>query len=140
MRRLTIPLLLLLNTVLFSFLAHAEYAVIVHPDVKMNLSQQDVERIFLAKTKTFPEGKIATPVNRQEGEKIRVTFDHRVIGKNQSQMKSYWAKLIFTGKAVPLKQLSSDQEVMEFVANHPGAIGYVDVDSADDSVRVLFSF
>lgn len=139
MRRLTIRLLLLI-TGLFSFLAYAEYAVIVHPDVKVDLSQQDVERIFLAKTKTFPDGEVATPVNRKEGEKIRITFDHRVIGKNESQMKSYWAKLIFTGKAVPLKQLGSDQEIMEFVANLPGAIGYVDADNVDDSVRVLFSF
>ena len=55
-------------------------------------------------------------------------------------MKSYWAKLIFTGKVVPVKQLSSDREVMEYVANHSGSIGYVDANNADSSVRVLFGF
>lgn len=140
MRRHTTQLLLLLITGLFSLLAQAENVIIVHPGIKIDLSQQDVERIFLGKTKTFPGGATAVPVNRQEGEKIRVAFDHRILGKNESQMKSYWAKLIFTGKAVPLKQLSSDKEVMEFVARHPGAIGYVNTDSTDDSVIVLFSF
>lgn len=140
MRRLTLRLLLLLTAGLSSLPALAEYVIIVHPDTNVNLTQQDVERIFLAKTKTFPQGGIATPVNCLEGEKIRVTFDQRVIGKNESQMKSYWAKLIFTGKALPIKQLSCDREIVEFVAKHPGAIGYVDINSADNSVRKLFSF
>lgn len=140
MRKFTTQLLLLLTTSLFSLLTQAQNVIIVHPGVQIDLSQQDVERLFLAKTKTFPDGGVAVPVNRQEGEKIKVAFDHRILGKNESQMKSYWAKLIFTGKAVPFKQLNSDQEVMEFVANHPGAIGYVDAANADDSVKVLFSF
>lgn len=140
MRQLTTQLLLLLTTSLFSLLAQAENAIIVHPDIQVDLSQQDVERIFLAKSKTFPDGSAAIPVNQLEGEKIRVAFDQGILGKNESQMKSYWAKLIFTGKAVPLKQLTSDQEVMAYVASNPGAIGYVNIDSVDDSVRVLFSF
>lgn len=140
MRILACKLLLLLSAGAFSLYGHTEYVVIVNPDVNTELSQQDVERLFLAKTKTFPDGSGAVPVNQQEESAIRVTFDSRINGKSEAQMKSYWAKLIFTGKAIPVKQLGSDQEILEFVANHPGAIGYIDAANVDDSVKVLFSF
>lgn len=140
MRILACKLLLLLSTGTFSFYGHAEYVVIVNQGVSTDLSQQDVERLFLAKTKTFPDGNTAVPVNQQEGSEIRITFDSRINGKNESQMKSYWAKLIFTGKAIPVRQLGSDQEVLEFVASQPGAIGYINAGNADDSVTVLFNF
>lgn len=140
MRILSCKLLLLLSASAFSLYGHAEYVVIVNPGVNAELSRQDVERLFLAKTKTFPDGSVAVPVNQQEASPVRVTFDSHVNGKSEAQMKSYWAKLIFTGKAIPVKQLGSDREVLEFVANHPGAIGYIDAANVDDSVKVLFSF
>lgn len=140
MRILACKLLLLLSAGTFSLFSHAEYVVIINPGVNADLSQQDVERLFLAKTKTFPDGSIAVPVNQQEGSDIRVAFDNRINGKSESQMKSYWAKLIFTGKAIPVRQLGSDQEVLEFVASHPGAIGYIDAGNADGSIKILFSF
>ena len=91
MRMLVCKLLLLLSASAFSLYGHAEYVVIINPGIAADLSQQDVERLFLAKTKTFPDGSIAVPVNQQEGSNIRVTFDSRINGKNESQMKSYWA-------------------------------------------------
>lgn len=140
MQRLLFQLLLVLSTGLFSLCVHAEYVVIVHPEVSASLSQDDVERIFLAKTKTFPDGKQAVPVNQQEGTDIRATFDQKINGKTESQMKSYWARLIFTGKAVPIRQLEDDEQVRNFVATTPGAIGYIDSGNVDDSVKAVFSF
>ncbi len=140
MKKFSLKLLLVLGANLLALPGFAEYVVVAHPDVDTTLSRQDVERIFLAKAKTLPDGAAAAPVNQQEGSAIRVAFDSQVVGKSESQMKSYWAKLIFTGKAVPLKVVSGDKEVLAFVASQPGAIGYVDAASTDDSVRVLFSF
>lgn len=140
MQLLACKFLLLLSVSVFSVSGHADYVVIAHPSMNAVLSPQDVERLFLAKTKALPDGQAAAPVNHKEGSEIRVNFDRRVNGKNESQMKSYWAKLIFTGKAVPIRQLDSDEDVIAFVSGHPGAIGYINASNVNNSVKVLFSF
>lgn len=44
------------------------------------------------------------------------------------------------GKGKPPKELSSDADIIKFVAENPGAIGYVDAASVDGSVKVLKKF
>jgi ABC-type phosphate transport system substrate-binding protein len=45
--------------------------------------------------------------------------------------------LIFSGKAKPLKELSSDSEVLSWVSSTPNAIAYIDASKVDDSVKVV---
>lgn len=52
-------------------------------------------------------------------------------------MKAYWSKLIFSGKAKPLKELSSDSEVLRWMSSTPNAIAYIDASKVDDSVKVV---
>ncbi len=125
--------------VALSVSAFAEYVVVVNPGNNSSIEKRDIENLFLGKTKSFPNNSPAHPVNQQDSP-IRTAFDTNVLGKSDSQMKSYWAKLVFTGKAVPLKELSSDAEVISTVASDPAAIGYVDSKSVDGSVKVVTQF
>lgn len=133
-------LLVAITALFFSIQAHADYVVIVNPDNYATISNADIENLYLAKTKTFPDGSLAIPLNQDEALPIRSAFDNNVVGKTDSQMKSYWAKLVFTGKAVPIKQLASDQEILELVAKNPSTIGYIDASSVDSSVKVVSQF
>lgn len=126
--------------VLIPLTGMTEIVVIVHPSSSATISKTDVERLYLAKTKAFGDGTTAIPLNHAESSPTRIAFDSQVVGKSEPQMKSYWAKLLFTGKAVPIKQLSNDSEIISTVASTPGAIGYVDAVSINDSVKVVFSF
>jgi len=40
-------------------------------------------------------------------------------------VKSYWQQQIFSGRDVPPVEKSSDAQVVAFVKQNPGAIGYV---------------
>ena len=40
-------------------------------------------------------------------------------------MKSYWQKMIFSGRDVPPPEKGSPDEVVAFVRSHGGGIGYV---------------
>ena len=71
---------------------------------------------------------------------VRKKFDSTVVGKTESQMKAYWARLIFTGKAVPLKELANDQEIITLVEKNPSTIGYIDNANVTNKVKVLFTF
>ena len=115
-----------------AFMVKAETAVIVNPANGNALSQADVAKIFLGKNKSL------TAVNLAEGNATRDEFNEKVLGKSASQLKSYWSKLIFTGKGTPPDELGSDADVKAKVAGDAKAIGYVDAASVDGSVKVLF--
>ena len=123
-----------------SSLVFAEHVVIVHPNNSAEISKKDVEKMFLAKTKTFPNGQLAMPINLPEGSESRTTFDKEVLGKTPQQVKSYWARLVFTGEASPLKVVDNHSEVVELVAKNESIIGYIDRASVTDAVKVISSF
>lgn len=117
----------------------AEVAVIVHPSSGVDsLSEDDVARLFLGKTKSFPNGNQAVPINQNEGSATRDKFNEAVCKKNASQYKAYWSQLVFTGKGTPPKEGGDDAAVKALVAATPNAISYVDASAVDASVKVVF--
>ncbi len=89
------------------------------------MSKQQVRLIFLKKTSKWENGTKAVPVDQAEDRTVRRSFTSAVHGKKVSAIKSYWQKMIFSGRATPPSEKSSDSEVLAFVARNPGAIGYV---------------
>ncbi len=117
----------------------AEVAVIVHPLSGVDsLSEDDVARLFLGKTKSFPNGNQAVPINQNEGSATRDKFNEAVCKKNASQYKAYWSQLVFTGKGTPPKEGGDDAAVKALVAATPNAISYIDASAVDASVKVVF--
>lgn len=135
-----IQLVLALICIAWSSISCAEYAVITHPNNSATITSDDVQKLFLAKTAKFPNGQLAIPINQTESNEARQNFDNSVLGKTPSQMKSYWSRLIFTGKAVPIKQVENDTEVLELVRDNQDAIGYVDSSKVTSDVRVAFTY
>ena len=118
------------------FVASAEVAVVVNPGNDMTeISVKDAQRLYLGKTGKFPDGGKADVVDQKVGEGSRDTFYKGVVGKSESQAKSYWSKQIFTGKGTPPEALGSDAEVKAKVSADPKAIGYIDASQVDDSVK-----
>ncbi|MDO6427596.1 phosphate ABC transporter substrate-binding protein [Thalassotalea sp. 1_MG-2023] len=120
-----------------SFTSFGDVAVIVNPSNTSEISENDISRIFLGKNKSYANGNSVEPVNTKYGNGVRKEFEDKLIGKNKSQMKAYWSKLIFTGKGKPPKELSSDDEIIAFVATNPNAIGYISSEKVNDSVKVI---
>ncbi len=119
-------------------MAQAEVAVIVHPSAQVDsLSENDVSRLFLGKSKTLPNGAQALPINQDDGSSVRATFNEKICKKDASQYKAYWSQLVFTGKGTPPKDSGKDAEVKALVAANPNIIGYIDSKAVDSSVKVV---
>jgi ABC-type phosphate transport system substrate-binding protein len=82
-------------------------------------------RLFLKKTTTWSNGLKVVPVDQRRNSTVREAFSQRVHGKDASNIISYWQRQIFSGKASPPPEVSSDREVLEFIRRNSGAIGYV---------------
>lgn len=108
--------------------ASGELAIIVNASNQADaISVEQVASIFLGKTRSLPDGTKVIPIDQFEGEKPRAEFYSKVVQKSQAQLNSYWSRLIFTGKGQPPFAVTSDTEVLEFIASNPNMIGYVDV-------------
>ncbi|REL25444.1 phosphate ABC transporter substrate-binding protein [Thalassotalea euphylliae] len=117
--------------------ASAQVAIIVNPANANALSDNDISRAFLGKLKTYADGQTIEAVNSKANSDARVEFEKLVLKKSPSQVKAYWSKRLFTGKGKPLKELSSDAEVLNHVASTPNAIGYVDASAVNDTIKVI---
>lgn len=135
--------LTVISGLIFSLLmsaAHAEVAVIVHPSNAAAFDKDTISRIFLGKSRAFPGGGEAIPVAFKEGTAQSDEFSQSVLGKTPKQLKAYWAKMIFTGKGTPPKQMDNAQQVLELVSNNPNIIGFVPSGSASSNVKVVGKF
>ena len=126
--------------VFWSHVLHAEVAVIVHPANQNVLSADIVQRIYLGRDKSFPDGSQAVPVALPDNVPNTEAFNNELLKKSSSQVKAYWSKLIFTGKGTPPKTVASDAEMMQLIGTNPNLIGYVDAASVDGSVKVVLKF
>ena len=133
-------LLLCISALLFSASSIAGVAVIVNSANSATITEDDVSRIFLGKIKAFSTGDTITIVNLEYNNATRNVFEEKVLNKKASQVKAYWSKLMFSGKGKPPKELTSDKEILAFVAANPGAIGYVAEGNVDSTVKVVKTF
>lgn len=79
-------------------------------------------------------------MDQAENSPVRAEFNDKALGKNASQLKAYWSRLIFTGKGTPPKESGNDADVVALVAQNPNMVGYIDESALNDSVKVLFKF
>jgi ABC-type phosphate transport system substrate-binding protein len=124
-----------------SMLASAETAVIVAAgNGNSAMDSATISKIFLGKSKSFPDGSQAVAIDQADGNPAREAFNDKVLGKSGSQLKSYWSRLIFTGKGTPPKQHANDAAVKAAVSANPSMIGYIDASAVDGSVKVVGKF
>jgi len=102
-----------------------------------SLATHQAADIFLGKTSRFPDGTLAVPIDLSEDSPAREKFYVQLTGKSPAQMKAHWSKIIFTGRGQPPRQAGSNAEAKKAIADNPNAIGYIDANQVDASVKVL---
>ena len=115
--------------------AAAQMAVIVHPSSTIRaVSIEDLRRFFLGSSQTIDTARVQVV----ETAKLRKPFYRALLGISDEEVRRRWVALVFRGEATALpRTLPDDSAVKAYVAEHPGAIGFIDASSADGSVRVL---
>jgi len=114
--------------------------VVVNPaNPVASLDKAEVARLFLGRSKTFPDGGDATVVTSDEGNSTRAAFEQAALGKSESQMKAYWAKQMFSGQGSPPDSVGDDAAVKAKVASDPSAVGYLPASMVDGTVKVVMT-
>ena len=117
--------------------AIAEPTVIVNKSVHVDeLNTNDVKQIFMGKKRSWENGDIIVAAVLESGE-THENFLKKFIEKSRMQFRTYWKKLVFTGKAQALNEFGSESDLVAFVADTKGAIGYIDSASPHENVKVI---
>ena len=129
---------LLLSTQTGSNAQQIDYQIIVHPsNPSTQISKSRVSQLLLKKVSRWEHGVSASPVDLDSKSPVRERLSRDVHGRSVSSIKSYWQRQIFSGREVPPPEYSNESQVIQFVSNNPGSIGYVSAGARLDSVKSL---
>jgi ABC-type phosphate transport system substrate-binding protein len=112
--------------------ADPQVVVIVNPAAE-NLTKEQVSDLFLGKVTIYK------PLDLPSSAPAKAEFYQKVSGHDLSQVKATWARLLFTGKAQPPKELPDAAAVKKAVAADPKAVGYIEKSDVDSSVKVILT-
>ena len=112
-------------------------AVVSAKSAPILISKNQLMNIFLGNASIVLNGEPAIPIDQMEGSAVRDAFYAKFAGKSPAQIKAHWSKIIFTGRGQPPKEVTNSIEVKKRLIAIPNAIGYIEQDMVDGSVRVL---
>ncbi len=130
---------------LWMLLATAPVAADDHPDVKMiahpdvpdaACSEKNAQRIFLGKKTSWEGGLAIVPVMLKDGE-THEAFVEDLLDRSVAKFEIYWKQAVFTGRGIPPRAFDDEAELMAYVADTPGAVGYVSRDAELRGVKEM---
>ena len=117
--------------------AEGPLAVIVHTSqANLSMGKSELAAIYRRKRNYWEDGTKIQPVNLPADSPARRTFSKAILGYAPEELEQYWNDRYFHG-VLPPYVLSSKEAVLRFVAETPGAIGYVPYCYADTHVSIV---
>ena len=112
-------------------------AVISGPDKPaIVFNRANLQDIFSKRIQVDDAGHALAPLNLPPADPLREALSLALFGQRPAAMQRYWTEQYFHGIAPPYV-VSSQEAMLRFVAETPGAIGYVAHCQVDKRVQVL---
>ncbi len=112
-----------------------EYVVVANKHME-DLSPSQIRAIFLKRLLFIGDMK-AVPLNLDARDPLREKFEQHILEISFDRLQSYWTKEHYLGHRPPIS-LKSQESVKAFVKKVDGSIGYINIDSMDDSLKILY--
>lgn len=110
----------------WSWAQDVQYKLVVHAEnPTTEIDAATVARMFIKKLKRWDDDVEVMPVDQERTSDVRQAFSQAIHGKSVNAIKSYWQRMIFSGRNVPPEEYATDDLVIKFVSQNRGGIGYV---------------
>lgn len=117
--------------------AFGQVAVIAHPSVPIEkISKSDLFDIYIGETRFWDNDKTITVFDLRQNSDTTKSF-YNYLGKSPSRMKSIWMVNLLSGEGDPPESVETEENMLESIANTPGAIGFISQGKVDNLVKVL---
>jgi phosphate transport system substrate-binding protein len=111
--------------------AHHMAVVVSKQNTVSSMTSSQLGKIFRAEAKKWPDGKNILLVLHRASAGETITLEH--LNKMSAQQWQDW----IAEHRDAVKLVDSDDEVLSYVENTPGAVGLVDVRSVNDHVTIV---
>jgi ABC-type phosphate transport system substrate-binding protein len=116
--------------------AGAATLVIAHDGIGANrIDKRELQKIFLGRTTELGGQKVVLATLR-EGSSHK-EFMESFLQMTPQQFTNHWRKIVFSGTGKEPKSFDSETELVSFVSNTPGAIGYISRSTEKNGVKQL---
>ena len=123
---------------MLGFHAQAEIAVVVNINSPIeSFTHRELVDLYMGRNLFLPTGGLAVRIDQAPTSNIRKLFYQELVGKSVAEVNAYWAKLLFTGQSTPPYSLDSSKRVLEVIRNNVNAIGYINAEEVDDTVKTV---
>ena len=102
------------------------FQVIVHPSVEgSKISRSVLADIYRKDVVRWGNDVRIRPVDQSSQAPVRRAFSQEILGSSLGEIQKYWTQRLAVDRGLPPPTKASDEEVLAFVADKKGAIGYV---------------
>ena len=116
---------------------HAQVAVIAHKTVPVDsLDNRQLLDYYTGEIQLWQTDEPVVVFDLKNQDKLKESF-YEFLGKSISRMKSIWMKRLLSGEGDPPESLKNEEEMLEKIAETPGAIGFVNPSRVDPRVKIL---
>ena len=125
MKTTTILMTLLFILPMAVFSDAAGLKIIANPGAQtLELKKKDIRDIYTGVTKIWEtDGKVIIAI--LEGSELHKQFLEEYVNKTPIQFRNYWREKVFTGEGESPKSFKTEKDLIDFVVNTKGAIGYI---------------
>ncbi len=100
------------------------------------LSKQEIKNIFTGVTTSW-YSDLQINIVISDKTTANTIFVRKYLNKTPSQYKKWWKMMLFTGRGTMPKQALTDNDVIDYVLNTQGAIGYISASKIPDGVKII---
>ncbi|MCP4346108.1 MAG: hypothetical protein GY795_11360 [Desulfobacterales bacterium] len=114
-----------------------EILVIANPNVPSDsLDRGVISGIYHSRKTKWDNGNTILVAMLKKGV-IHEKFARNIAGSTPAKLKNIWKKVIFTGTGRPPKIFRQESDMVRFVADTKGAIGYISASTPHEGVKVI---
>jgi ABC-type phosphate transport system substrate-binding protein len=131
----TIKVVALAVSLAFSQVHAGEIVVIGNSNVP-KMDMVTIQKIYTGKFISVA-GINITPIGAKPGTAARNRFLQDFLNQDEEKYTAYWTVRRYIGKGAPPAELSNAEDVIRYVQNTPGAVGYIDEAELKQGLNII---
>ncbi|UWZ86879.1 type 2 periplasmic-binding domain-containing protein [Occallatibacter riparius] len=129
--------LLISAAILCSSAGYGQVLVVANPSVAADsVSKSELRNVFTGATTKLKDGSKVKPVLLKQGP-THAAFVTGDLSLSEVALLVSWRGLVFSGQGVMPKTFDSESALVAFIAETPGAIGYINPSTPHGNVKIL---
>lgn len=130
-------IIILFGWLISTFLSAEQLILISNKKFPLSkLNTYQVRQIYLKQIHFIDDFKLL-PLNLSAQDKLRKSFEQKILKMSPSQLREYWTKKHYKGKRPPLVQRSI-KSVIAFVRKVDGSIAYIPESKISIDLKILY--